>query len=132
MTIICDFDNALFDTRRFLSQLAKEWRACGVSQPLFLRCYRSVRRRELYSPGRHIVALGPAAIKNRPALLAAVRRVQEGSHRYLFKDVVPCLRQWKKKGHRLVLLTYGHRGFQKEKLLKSGLIPLFERVIVTS
>jgi FMN phosphatase YigB (HAD superfamily) len=132
MTIICDFDNALFDTRRFLSQLAKEWGACGVSEAHFLRCYRAVRKKELYSPGRHIAALGPAAVKNRAALLARVRTLHNGARGFLFKDVIPCLTRWKRKGHRLVLLTYGDRAFQRAKLSNSGLLPFFQQVIVTS
>jgi len=132
MTIICDFDNALFDTRRFLAELAREWGACGVSRSLFQRSYRSVRRKGLYSPGRHVSALGPAATKKKGALLARVRHLQDGSRRLLFSDVIPCLRRWKRKGYRLILLTYGDRVFQRAKLQHSGLSPLFERVIVTS
>jgi len=132
MTIICDFDNALFDTRRFLAEIAREWGACGVSQSLFLRSYRRVRAQGLYSPARHILAMRPQAIGRKAILLARVRRLQEGARRFLFKDVKPCLRLWRRRGYRLVLLTYGDRVFQRAKLQHSGLSPLFERVIVTS
>jgi len=46
--------------------------------------------------------------------------------------VIPCLRRWKRKGYKLVLLTYGDRVFQRAKLQNSGLGSLFERAIVTS
>lgn len=131
LTIICDFDNALFDTRKFLSQLGKEWSAYGVSRALFLRSYRSVRRKGLYSPGRHISALGPKAGERKAALLATVRHLQKGSRRFLFKDVIPCLQRWQRRGYRLILLTYGERVFQRAKLEKSGISRLFERAIVT-
>lgn len=132
MTVICDFDNALFDTKKFLSQLAREWSACGVSRSPFLRTYRFVRRKGLYSPGRHIRALGPGAVKRKAALLACLRRLQGGSSRFVFSDVIPCLKQWRRRGYKLILLTYGDRVFQRAKLRHSGLTPLFERVIVTS
>jgi len=76
--------------------------------------------------------MGPQAIGRKTILLARVRRLQEGARRFLFKDVKPCLRLWRRRGYRLFLLTYGDRFFQREKLQGSGLGLFFERAIVTS
>lgn len=35
------------------------------------------------------------------------------------------------KSHALILLTYGHRGFQKQKLRQSGLKRYFKKIIIT-
>lgn len=133
MLLVLDFDGVLFQRRKFKIKYEKIFHAHGVSARDYARTYRQAGRGRggVYSPDGHIRLLK----RMYPDLAAAhLRRalffLASQSHNYIFGDVRPFLRYWKKKKATLVLLSSGAPLFQKRKIRASKLAHFFQRVVV--
>lgn len=132
MRIYLDFDDALVGRMTFfhdyytpiLMASGSTQREIDVSYAYF------ERNKELFSPERQMEILGWREHKKEAALLEIENIIRE--HRaFIFPDVVETLQELRQRGHTLILLTYGDRGFQKQKITASGVAHLFDEIIIT-
>lgn len=132
--IIFDFDNTLIDAGAFRRELKQAVVGAGLAPTAFEGIY--------YRLGRHPSGFGPdeffreaESLFSTPVAEAAAReaffKVVDGVRRYNDRHAEDVLERLSKQGHKLVLLSRGHEGWQRLKLARSGLSPYFSSVIIS-
>jgi FMN phosphatase YigB (HAD superfamily) len=134
MKIFLDFDDSLFFTKKFRDELVKLFLTSGVSKKDFLRTYydypeKTKKGLKKYDPYRQVELLEKTAGADRKKILKNLKKLLGNSGRFVFQDVQVFLSGFKKS--RLVIVSYGHTGFQEEKIRKCGLAKMVGRVVVT-
>lgn len=135
--VILDFDYTLFDAGKLKLALADSLRQYGVGREHFFTTYpRAVQRhagRYSYSLERHVDLLrGFVPALPRAAALRAFGRVVAGSWRYLYPDTTYFLRQLRRHGFHIMLVTHGNPAFQRRKLRGSRIRPFFDTVVFSN
>lgn len=135
--VIFDLDHTLLDTTAFKEALLSAVTACGPSRGEYEDAYRQVVRRDGkvydYDPDAHIALMhdsfadDAARTAARRGIDAVLRRTAE----FLFPGVPELLRDLRRRGVRLTLLTLGNREWQQMKVRHSGVDDLFDEVITT-
>jgi FMN phosphatase YigB (HAD superfamily) len=137
MKIVFDLDYTLMDTARFKEALAEAVTAHGVSRERYEETYKAIVKREGkvydYDPDVHIEALGGDFSDAGAAAEArrSIDKVVAESDKYLFPGSVELLKELRREGRELVLLTLGNEGWQRRKVENSGLHGYFDEVIAT-
>jgi FMN phosphatase YigB (HAD superfamily) len=137
MKIVFDLDYTLMDTAKFKEALAEAVTACGVSRERYEETYRSIVKREGkvydYDPDVHIESLrqdfpdADAAAEAR----RGIDKVVADSDKFLFPGSAELLKELRREGRELVLLTLGNERWQRRKVEHSGLRDYFDEVIAT-
>ncbi len=137
MKIVFDLDYTLLDTAKFKEALADAVTSCGVSRERYEAAYRTIVTREGkvydYDPDVHLAALkddfaDPSALAEARRRVAAVLTTTE---KYLFPGAVELLRELRRNGAKLELLTLGNEKWQRAKIEHSGLPRYFDKVEAT-
>lgn len=137
MKIVFDLDYTLLDTAKFKEALAEAVTAQGVSRDRYEETYKAVVRREGkvydYDPDAHLEALkddfdGERAMNEARRGIAAVLA---GTEKYLYPGAVELLRELRRQGAELVLMTLGNEKWQRAKVENSGLGGMFDEVLAT-
>ncbi len=137
MKFVFDLDYTLLDTVKFKEALADAVTSCGVSRERYEETYQAIVRREGkvydYDPDVHLSALKDDL--SDPAALADARRriagVLASTEKYLYPGAAELLRELRKHGARLELLTLGNEKWQRAKVEHSGLARLFDVIMAT-
>ncbi|OGZ97342.1 MAG: hypothetical protein A3J10_00450 [Candidatus Sungbacteria bacterium RIFCSPLOWO2_02_FULL_54_10] len=129
--IILDFDGVLFNDARFRKDCAAVFARFGVSRRLYGRTYAQMKERYGgHRHNRHVAILrGSMPSLDISGLNRAMNALFAQSHRYLYRDALPFLSRWKKKGHALAIASNGDR-FQKRKIAHSGVAPFMRKIVV--
>lgn len=86
---------------------------------------------ELFTPRRQMEILGWRESVKEEALEEIENLLRE-KRGFIFPEVVATLTELKQRGAYLVLLTFGHPEFQKQKLIASGIGHFFDEVVITN
>ena len=129
--ILLDFDRTLIDTDRLNRARHAVLRRAGIPMEHIRVAYKEAAKGHPFHPGEffaHLERLGGARIH--PHVRVGYRNVAREKGAYNFSGTEYFLEQLAKR-YTLVLFTYAHKSFQREKLKHSGLAPFFARVVFT-
>jgi len=131
MIIIFDLDHTLLDTHRFKNGLAK---ALGISEQVFTDTYKKqfLDREKVYNIDEHILMLlKKGYIETTEKIKEQIKILFSAIDDYLFPEAEQILKDAKKRGHRLILLTYGSVSWQKRKVADLKIKHYFDKIIFT-
>ena len=133
MIYVFDLDFTLFDTKKYLADLRH---AMGISRHVF----DATRKKYFYIDNfihkyngyRHIDLL------RKSGYLDNVKKARRGAaalfktpDRYVFPEAERLLKKLRGKKHRLILVTFGDRVWQKAKVRHLAIRQYFDRIIYT-
>lgn len=127
-----DFDDTLFDTKKFKKELIDVFKKNGISEAQFRESYYARKGGEdVFSPEAQIRMLKKKYNIDSRRLIFDFNDFIRDLSRFLFKDTASFLKKIKSKKNYLILLSYGDAKFQKKKILNSGIADFFNEIIVT-
>lgn len=127
MTYYIDFDNTLFNTVDFYNDLEIIMKNYGITSEMIDK-YSNFNK--LFSPIKLVnYCIEKYHINNE--ILNEINNHFKKANDYNYNDIDNFLVSIKKKGNRLVLLTYGNYLYQDLKIKNSGLAKYFDEIIIT-
>lgn len=128
MIYYVDFDRTIFDTQSFLEDIYEILEKYHIPKEVFIKKSFEV---DEFNPYK-ILNLLEDDCPFSSNLFVDIDRLVEKSMVYLYYDALVFLRDIKKKGHTLVLLTKGDAEFQNNKIDHTDIRKIFDKVIITS
>jgi len=134
MKIFVDFDDSLFNTKKFRDQLINIFLQNGVTRKDFFATYydypeKTSRGLKKYDPEKQIDILSKKRVLNKKKLKYELRRLIEDSSKFTFDDAKIFLNGFRKNN--LFLISFAKTKFQCDKIKYSGLTNYFSKVIVS-
>ena len=134
MKLFIDFDDVLFNAKKFKTDLINIFIKNGVSKLEFENSYYSFRKKDqalgkYYDLKKQISALKKIKRLDHEKLANELADFTANLESYVFSDVKIFLEKFPKKD--LFLVTYGHEKFQKLKIKNSDLKKYFSQIIIT-
>jgi FMN phosphatase YigB (HAD superfamily) len=133
MKIFIDFDDILFNTKRFKLDYLRCFEKYGVSKELFDECYYdplskgSVKK---YDPAKHICRIFAKHKNSSAGLEQEVVAFVADTRKYVFSDVFDFVK--KNKRSDLFIISYSVTDFQKAKIANCGISNFFKTVEITN
>jgi len=133
--IFVDFDDVLFNTRKFKRDYLKVFLRHNVSREIFEKTYYADFAKEkssalrCYDPWRQIERIAKETDIDKEKLKKDLFNFLHSASDYIFPDVKNFLEKLSKKN--LILVSYGIGKFQKEKIKNSGIVDYFQKIYVT-
>lgn len=133
MKIILDFDDVIFNTRRFNHDYRRAFFVRGIPENVFNDCYHQLSTsgrpgRKLYDPQKHFKALGCQLVIEERKLKEILNKFIKTADKYLFPDAINFLKKFKKKD--LYLVSYGKKGYQDLKISRARVKKYFKKVAI--
>ncbi len=133
MRIFIDFDDVIFNAKKFKKDLIKVFIKNGISRPEFNRSYRGFsgnprRKPGCYDPQEQIDFLSSEKDIDRKKLMKDIDSLMVDLKKYVFKDSYKFIKHFPKK--ELYLVTYGNKKFQEKKVRNSGIGKYFKRIVI--
>lgn len=132
MKIFVDFDDVIFNTKKFGKDLKKTFTDGGIAEDVFNHDYLDYPIKGLngirkYNVWHHLQLLenNGYRIEN---IKKAMRKLMKKMPSYVFKDIADFSKIFGKSN--LYVLSYGDKKFQMEKILKSKVGTHFHQIIV--
>jgi FMN phosphatase YigB (HAD superfamily) len=125
-TIIFDFDDTLFDTKKFKKDIFGELISLGIKENIIKKTYKECRND--YCLLKHIKALKKHNLQIPNLIHKKISNLSLKS--YLFPKVAKDLKKLSKENY-LILLTKGDKGFQNTKINSSNISKYFEEIHIT-
>jgi FMN phosphatase YigB (HAD superfamily) len=135
MKIFIDFDDVVFNTKKFISDYKKLFQKYGVTQKIFQENYYGYPQKgkggklKKYNPETHIKILEKKMGIDLKNLEKEVENFVKKSKRYIFADAQKFLCKFKRKN--LFLVSYGENSFQQKKIANSGVAQYFQKIIIS-
>ena len=134
MKIFIDFDDSLFNTKKFRDQLINIFLKNGVSRKDFLKTYYDYPRKtshglKKYDPIKQIDFLAKKRGFDGKKLKHDLDRLVLNSSEFVFDDTRIFLNNFEKNN--LILISFAKTKFQCDKIKYSGLTDYFSKVIVS-
>ncbi|MFA7209535.1 MAG: HAD hydrolase-like protein [Parcubacteria group bacterium] len=133
MKIFIDFDDVLFNTKKFKDDYLEVFAAYGISKEVFERFYydpQSVGGIKKYDPIRHIGRIFKKEKEIGKNLEKSVMDFVSDTSRYVFPDVTGFLKKFRKE--ELFIVSYSLTDFQKAKISNSGIGDFFKAIEIGS
>lgn len=133
MKIFIDFDDVIFNAKKFRKDLIGIFGKHGITKQEFESSYYSFGKKEemrgkYYDPRRQIKVLKKKYVVNNERLKKDLDAFLKDLRGYIFPDVRDFLDNFEKKN--LFLITYGHAQFQKKKIVNSGMSRCFNKILI--
>lgn len=134
MKIFIDFDDTLFNTKKFRDCLIKVFLDNGVKRKDFFATYydypvKTSHGLKKYDPDKQIEILTKNSKIKREILESDFKKLISHSSQYLFQDTLPFLRSFRKKD--LILISFAITKFQCSKINCSRTPKYLSKVIVS-
>lgn len=134
MKIFIDFDDSLFNTKKFREKLVDIFLANGVSRKDFFATYYDYPQKtshglKKYDPIRQIKMLNETLALNKKKLGKDLKEFIKDTKKYVFSDVASFLEICRRKD--LYLISFGYTDFQFKKIKNSGLRVAFRKMMIT-
>ncbi|MDX9913327.1 MAG: hypothetical protein RBS77_01975 [Candidatus Moranbacteria bacterium] len=129
MLIFLDFDDVLFNTRKFKDDYFDLFKKRGVTKDVFEKFYYDPldkRNTKSYSPIGHIKRVCRQSQLNYSEFEEDVMQFTQNTDRYVFNDTIKFLENFSKK--ELCLISFSKTNFQKSKIFNSGIIKYFNQI----
>lgn len=128
-----DVDYTIFDTRKFGDDIWAIFSSQGVSRKDYEETYReslcTVSREEFdYNFQEHVDFLRKRGYKLEQNIVDELNNLMKKN--YLFPDSIDFIKFLKKNSQKVILLTAGDLKFQEEKIKQSGIVELFDEVVI--
>jgi FMN phosphatase YigB (HAD superfamily) len=135
MKIFIDFDDVIFNTRKFTVDYKKIFNSHGISEKIYEKYYYDYpvnRGKDFkkYHPGMHIREIGKNFSFNIKKLENDIAQFTKNTKKYIFKDFYVFIKQFRKED--LYLLSFPNIKFQKTKIKNSGISRYFKQSILTN
>lgn len=133
MLIFLDFDDVLFNTKKFKNDYFGIFKKYGVTKEIFEECYYDAlinSNLKFYSPDAHIERVCGKMPIDLKSLKRDASAFTKDTEKYVFSDVVPFLLNFSKKN--LFLISFSKTQFQKNKIFNSTLANFFKEVHIVN
>jgi FMN phosphatase YigB (HAD superfamily) len=132
VTIIFDFDHTLFSAKKLYFALKESFLKLGVDENLFRETFeKSKGRGRDCKPEKQFKLIHKARPEIKIGKLKETfEKILKMAPKFLYNDVLSFLKKWSKKVD-LILLSYGDKKFQMEKIKASKIERYFDKIIVT-
>jgi len=132
MKIIFDFDHTLFSAKRFYNALENNFQKIGINKKLFKETFEKAAKERPYNPEKQFQLI----IEHNPEVSLKLLRenfknVLHRANTFLYPDVEKFFKKTEKNID-LFLVSYGDKKFQRAKIENTGIVPFFEKIIITS
>lgn len=133
MKLFIDFDDALFDTKQFITDIKKIFFKNGISEKIFRKYYRDPEPKKegsivrKYNPYKQIERIKMQGFNTRK-IEKEFFNLLKNNEKYIFKDGIAFLREL--KGEELYVVSYGDKKFQREKIINSGIAEYFKKILI--
>ena len=131
MKYYIDFDNTLFNTEKFYSDLIKLVSYYNITEEKINDCYRRYYLNEFFNPIKIINRLIEKH-KFKSEIKKEINDFFNDLSMYLYEDSINFLEYLKKHNYNINVLTYGDFDYQKEKINKTFINDYFDKIIITS
>lgn len=134
MKIFIDFDDVLFETKKFVNDFDSIFIGNGISKDKIKEFSKSLSetskcKKTPYSLEREINFFKKTIDLDYDKLSGDAESFMENLKKYVFSDVDSFLKSFPKKD--LYLLSYGDVNFQKKKIINSGIGKYFGKIIIS-
>lgn len=132
MKIFIDFDDVLFNTKRFKKDIEGIFAKHGISKDVFEKYYyhqSGENDQGVYDPEKQLTEVERMLGADLSNLKIELEEFLEKTSEYVFPGAVDFLKSFRKE--ELFILSFGSKDFQKLKIEKTGLGNYFERIIIT-
>ena len=134
MKVFIDFDDVIFNAKRFKEDLIRVFLKNGITRSEFENSYYTFQKRaqewgQHYDPKKQILVLRKKNKIDSKKLNKDLDVFMSNLKGYVFSDAYDFMKVFSKKD--LFLITYGHVKFQMKKIESSGVEKYFEKVLVT-
>jgi FMN phosphatase YigB (HAD superfamily) len=129
-----DFDDVLFNTRKFRDDIIRLFLKFGISKKYFYKTYKDfpVKKKNgdivMYDPEKQFRKLKNNSNIDISGLQKEFYKLVSNSGKYIFKDVIEFLEKIKKDN--LYIISYGKNNLQKLKIKNSGLEKYFDKISI--
>jgi FMN phosphatase YigB (HAD superfamily) len=133
MQIFIDFDDVIFNTKKFREDLAKIFSAYGISREKYESSYydpNDERSIKMHDMGDQIQRLKKNHVFDERDLRKSLNDFMQDSSSYVFLDVIPFINLHKKDS--LCILSFGNKIFQKKKIRSSKIQNHIADIAITS
>lgn len=133
MIIIFDLDYTLIDTE----ELKKGWaKAFGVSYEVFSESFLKLYKKDkfIYKVNDHLKYLIKKQEIEKEDIPEIKKRIEEllkNIDKYLLQCAFSLVKNLKKNGHTLILITFGNKKWQKQKVDNLSIKKYFDKIIYT-
>ncbi|EKD58770.1 MAG: hypothetical protein ACD_56C00055G0006 [uncultured bacterium] len=130
--IFIDFDDVIFNTKKFKEDLRKIFFGFGISDECYEKTYYAYDDKRLvkvYDPRAQIRRIADLQTVNEEKILSTLDSFMEHCSSYVFPDVEEFISSMKREN--VYLLSYGDIEFQGEKINKSGIKDKISNVFIT-
>lgn len=131
MIYYIDFDNTLFDTERFYSDLLNIINKYNINEEDINMYYKNNCLNELFNPIKIINII----IKTNPLKKQIMNEIELFLYdlsKYLYNDTISFLEYLNNNNYQVNLLTYGDFDYQNIKISNSYIKEYFNKIIITS
>lgn len=135
MKIFIDFDDVLFNTKVFKSDIQNIFERNGVSEKVFNRYYKDGSGKKgdekirKYDPKKQIKRIKKAGFETK-RIEKEIIKLLRNTRKYLFADGVYFLKKLKKE--ELYIVSFGDKKFQGEKINNSGIAKYFRKIMIVN
>lgn len=134
MKIFIDFDDVIFNAKRFKKDLIDVFLKNGITRQEFDNSYYTFQKKaqvegKFYDPKNQIKVLKKRFKINKEKLEKDLDYFLADMSKYIFPDVHDFLSCFPKKD--LYLITYGHVRFQRKKIRNSGMSKYFKKILIS-
>lgn len=133
MLIFLDFDDVLFNTKRFKADYFKLFKKRGIAKSIFEKFYYDPldeRKTKSYSPSAHIKRICNQTQLDYREFEAATMQFTRDTSKYVFKDTIKFLDNLSQG--ELCLISFSKTNFQKSKIFNSGLTKYFSQIKIVN
>lgn len=137
MKVFIDFDDVLFNTKRFIKDIKVVFRRHGISDNIFNETYKNANRfsgkidggMRTYDPSFQFKKIKEKIKIDTKLLENDFKIFKKDTSKYIFSDTDFFLGKMRKKD--IFILSFGTNKFQKEKINNSKIKKYFSKVIIT-
>jgi FMN phosphatase YigB (HAD superfamily) len=134
MKIFIDFDDVLFNAKKFKRDLICIFKKHGVDKSKFEDSYYTYPKKNsnigrFYYPGDQVKRLKKIYGLDTKNIEREIGRLMNNLEKYIFRDVDLFLENYRKSD--LFLITFGHKNFQKDKIKGAKIGKYFRNIIIS-
>lgn len=136
MKIFIDFDDVIFDTRRFRIDFKNVFSQFGITDDIFTKNYYNYLPNKKNSPiktyllGKHLEKINKDISFDKLAIEKSIQSFLNDTRKYVFSDAKNFLKRFSPS--ELFLISHGGRDFQRKKIENTQLEKYFHTVKISS
>jgi len=133
--IFIDFDDVLFDTRRFRVDFQDIFSQFGIPDDIYTRNYynyppnRQNSPKTIYILEEHLKKISKNISFDKPALKRKIQKLLSNTRKYVFSDAEPFLHNFSRQ--ELFLISHGKQNFQGKKIKNTQLEKYFSAIKIS-